>query len=174
MTAGQKHFFDQDATWYPGKKPTVGLWQEGTVNDPNIDLYKVTPKNISAVHQLYSNVSKGAEKNSKTIRKKENAIVQFLTDQSVETMAELMEFDDVISKYMGFREKEKIAKNLAIVFSGSYTPGISVVKESQIPYVLTETNGDYVATAKENMHRHFPKIVIFFLFFFPFYKILLI
>ena len=71
-----------------------------------------------------------------------------------------MEFDDVTSKYMGFREKEKIAKNLAIVFSGSYTSGNSVVKESQIQYVLTETNGDYVATAKENMHRHSPKIVM--------------
>ena len=61
MTAGQKYFFDQDATWHPSKKPTEGLWEEGADNDPNIDLYKVKDKNVSAVHQLYFNVNRGVE-----------------------------------------------------------------------------------------------------------------
>lgn len=163
LTAGQRYFFDQRSTWFPHtKKPTVGLWGEGIVDDPNIDLYNVKGKNVSAVHHLYSDINRGIALSSKTISKKKNAICSFLATLPTLTLAKLLEFDDEESKYKGFRDinTKQHFENLAIIFSGSYNGGESGINDSQTPYVLSVVDGEYTVTAKDNWQKCFPTVVM--------------
>lgn len=60
VSAGQKYIFDERNTWFPHtKQPTVSMWGEGSSEDPKIEEFKVTGTNVSAVHQLYSNINRG-------------------------------------------------------------------------------------------------------------------
>ena len=163
VTAGQRYFFDQRSTWFPHtKKPTVGLWGEGIIDDPNIDSYNVKGKNVSAVHHLYSNINRGIALSSKSISKRKSAIYLFLATLPSLTLAKLLEFDDEESKYKGFRDinSKQHFENLAIIFSGSYSGGESGINEAQIPYIISEVNGEYTATAKDNWQKCFPTVVM--------------
>ena len=66
------------------------------MDDPNVDLYKVKSKNVSAVHQLYSNVSKGLSLSSsyKITSKKRKAVHEFLINVDTVTLERLLKFDD--------------------------------------------------------------------------------
>ena len=163
LSAGQKHIFDQRDTWFPHtKQPTVAMWGEGASEDPNIDDFKVTGRNVSAVHQLYSNINRGVTIMSKTIGKKKNAIQAFLMTIETETLSRLLEFEDGESKFKGFRnEKNKTPYEfLSIVFSGSYNKGEACVSDKYVPYVMTEKYGDYTVTAKENWRKYFPTVAL--------------
>lgn len=99
---------------------------------------------------------------SKTIAKKKNAILAFLITYDIEILSSLLEFGDDESNYKGFRnEKNKTPyEMLSVIFSGSYNRGEACVSEKYIPYVITEKNGDYAITAKENWQKHFPTVII--------------
>lgn len=163
LIAGQRYFFDQRSTWFPHtKKPTVGLWGEGVAVNPNIDQYNVKSKNVSAVHQLHSNISRGIALSSKTITKKKSAIYSFLSTLPSLMLEKLLEFHDVESKYKGSRyvNSKQMFENVAIIFSGSYNRGETCIDESQTPYVMTEVDGDYTVAAKDNWQKHFPTVVM--------------
>lgn len=163
LTAGQKYFFEQRLTWHPHtKQPSLGLWGEGEMEDPKIDEYNVKGKNVSAVHQLYSNIHRGITLTSKTILKRKSAIYVFLQTLPSQTLAHLLDFDDEESKYSGFRgiNSKQHFENLAIIFSGSYNGGESCLSETCTPYIMTENNGDYSATKKLNWENFFPIVVM--------------
>ena len=85
----------------------------------------MTGKNVSAVHQLYSNINRGVTIMSKTIAKRKIAIYEFLTTIEMSTLSTSLEFDDEESKYRGFRnEKNKTPYDMmSVIFSGSYNKG---------------------------------------------------
>ena len=138
------------------------MWGEGASEDPKIDDFKVTGKNVSAVHQLYSNINRGVTIQSKTIAKKKMAIQAFLLTIETETLSRLLEFDDEESKYRGFRnEKNKTPyEMLSVIFSGSYNRGEACVSDKYIPYVMTEKNGDYTVIAKDDWRKYFPTVTL--------------
>jgi hypothetical protein len=144
------------------EKPTVGMWGEGFMEDPNIANYNVTAKNESAVHQLHSNTNKAININAKTALKKKMAIFQFFQNIPSLTIEKLLQLDDEESKYSKFREINGIKhhEQFAIIFSGAYNSGVSCIPEALTPYTLTVENNDYTATAKENWRKHFPNIVM--------------
>ena len=83
-SAGQKHIFDQRDTRFPHtKQPTVAMLGEGASEDPKIDDFKVTGRNVGAVHQPYSCINRGV---SITIGGGKNAI-QFLMSIEIETLS---------------------------------------------------------------------------------------
>jgi hypothetical protein len=163
LSSGQNHIFRQRNTWVPHTKtPTVALWGEGTTDDPKIDDFKVTGKNVSAVHQLYSNITRGVTIMSKTIAKRKTAIHAFLEQIEIDSLSTLLEFTHVDSRYKGFKnEKGKTCYDmLSVIFSGSYNKGEACVTDEYVPYVMTEKNGDYTVIAKEDWYRHFPTIAL--------------
>jgi hypothetical protein len=125
-------------------------------------MYNVKGKNVSAVHQLYSNVSRGVALSSKTISKKKNAVALFLTTILPETLTKLLQLDDEESKFKELRDKNAnlAYANLAIIFSGSYNGGENPISDSFTPYTMTEDSGNYTAIAKVNWQIHFPTIVM--------------